>query len=759
MSCMINKIKEWFQFDIVELKKLNGYDNVNYLLCTSTGQYIFKTYVFTEDMLALIEAENSVLHQLKKDPSFPVPIPFKNGDALKITTINGVKTICRLLTFLDGTFLGDAKHTTELFESIGRFTAQMDLKLLAINNYVLKARQWEWDLQYLQLCTAYIQDIDNLRDRTLVSYFFQQYTLHVTPILPELRKSVIHNDVNEWNVLVKDNAVSGLIDFGDVTRAPLINELAIAITYACYDKTEPLEWTIPIIKGYHEVLPLVQKELDILYYLIAGRLCMSVCNSAHATKADPDNAYASSSENNAWTMLHRWLTINPIKAKNEFYKAANFSIETPKPITALIEKRHHVSSPILSLSYDTPIYMTGAAFQYMYDAYGNTFLDAYNNIPHIGHSHPEITTAASHQIAMLNTNTRYLFDAYSEYAEALLSKFPSSLDMVFFVNSGSAASDLAMRLAYSHTTFDTIMVMEHGYHGNTQTSIDISPYKYNNKKGHGQKNHIIETAIPDTYRGAYTIDDGSAGKAYAASVIRQIENNDRPIGAFITEPIVGCGGQVPLAKGYLKAIYPAIRKQGGICISDEVQTGFGRLGNHFWGFEAQDVVPDIVILGKPIANGQPMGAVVTTKAIAHSFSKGVEFFSSFGGNPVSCKIALTVLKEIETCQLQHHAKVVGNYYQTLFKKLKETYSCIGDVRGSGLFIGIEIVKEGSMDAHPELAHFIKNELRNRYILVSTDGPHDSVIKTKPPLCFTKDNAKTVVDTFEIILQDYYSKLD
>jgi ethanolamine-phosphate phospho-lyase len=755
---MLNTIKPWFNFEIVDLKKLNGYENVNYLLKTDSGKFIFKTYVYSKDMLALIEAENTVLNALENPNTFPEPISFKNGSLLKIAIINNTKTICRVLTFLEGEFLGDIKHTPSLIESIGRFAAELDLQFLKLNNYVLKARQWEWDLQYLSLNKKYSYAIESASDRNLVSYFFQQYDLHVTPIIPELRKSIIHNDVNEWNILIKNNSVSGLIDFGDLAHSPLINELAIAITYACYDKDDPLEWAIYLIKGYHNVLPLEKKELDILYYLIAGRLCMSVCNSAHAKKVDQENRYASSSEKNAWRMLYRWLTINPIKAKNEFYKAANFSIETPQPINDLIAKRHKLSSPILSLSYDTPIYMKGAAFQYMYDAYGNTFLDAYNNIPHIGHAHPEITNIASQQIATLNTNTRYVFDAYTDYAEALLSKFPVELNTVFFVNSGSTASDLAMRLAHTHTTHDAVMVMEHGYHGNTQTSIDISHYKYNNKKGQGQKNHIIETAIPDTYRGPHTINDGTAGKAYAKTAINQIENSDRPIAAFIIEPIVGCGGQVPLAKGYLKAIYPAIRQQGGICVSDEVQTGFGRLGDHFWGFEAQDVVPDVVILGKPIANGHPMGAVVTTNAIAESFSKGVEFFSSFGGNPVSCKIALTVLKEIETNQLQRHAKVVGDYYQSLFKKLKETYSCIGDVRGSGLFIGIEIVKEGSMEANTELAQHIKNELRNRYILVSTDGPHDSVIKTKPPLCFTKENAKTVVDTMGIILQAYYSKL-
>ncbi|WP_339614262.1 aminotransferase class III-fold pyridoxal phosphate-dependent enzyme [uncultured Winogradskyella sp.] len=755
---MLNTIKSWFNFEIVDLKKLNGYENINYLLKTDSAKFIFKTYEYSEAMLALIEAENTVLNALENPNTFPKPIAFKDGSFLKIATINNSKTICRVLTFLEGDFLGDIKHTPSLIESIGRFAAQLDLQFVKLNNYVLKARQWEWDLQYLSLNKKYSYAIESASDRNLVSYFFQQYDLHVTPIIPELRKSIIHNDVNEWNTLIKNNSVSGLIDFGDLAHSPLINELAIAITYACYDKDDPLEWAIHLIKGYHNVLPLEKKELDILYYLIAGRLCTSLSNAAHSKKINPENSYASSSVTNALKMLHHWIKINPIKAKNTFYKAAGFTVETAVPIAALVQKRQQVSSPNLSLSYNKPLYIKSAAFQYMYDAYGNTFLDAYNNIPHIGHAHPEITKIASQQIATLNTNTRYVFDAYTAYADALLSKFPNALDTVLFVNSGSAASDLAVRMAHAHTTHNTIMVMEHGYHGNTQTSIDISHYKYNHKKGQGQKNHIIKTVIPDTYRGPYKNNDGTAGKAYAEDAITQIENTNTPIAAFITEPVVGCGGQVPLAKGYLKAVYPAIRQQGGICISDEVQTGFGRLGTHFWGFEAQDVVPDLVILGKPIANGHPMGAVVTTKAIAESFSKGVEFFSSFGGNPVSCNIALTVLKEIETSQLQQNAKLVGDYYQSLFKKLKKTYPCIGDVRGSGLFIGVEIVKEGAMQANPELAHHIKNELRNRYILVSTDGPYDSVIKTKPPLCFTKANAKTVVDAIALILQAYYSKL-
>lgn len=394
--------------------------------------------------------------------------------------------------------------------------------------------------------------------------------------------------------------------------------------------------------------------------------------------------------------------------------------------------------------------MQRAAFQYMYDGYGNTFLDAYNNIPHVGHSHPRVVEAGQKQMAILNTNTRYVYDVLNEYAERIMSKFPPELNKIYFVNSGSAASDLAIRLARHHTKCQNIMVMEHGYHGHTTTAIDISDYKFNNKKGPGQKPFILKTPIPDTYWGKYT--DKKAGINYANEAIDMLGNFGKQVAAFITEPIVGCGGQVPLATDYLKTLYPAIRAQGGVCISDEVQTGFGRLGNHFWGYEAQEVVPDIVILGKPMGNGHPMGAVVTTQAIADSFGQGVEFFSSFGGNPVSCAIGLEVLYVLEEEYLQQNALEVGDHYKNLMHELSKDFACIGDIRGSGLFLGFEIINEEG-NQNPALASLIKNELRNRQILIGTDGPFDNVLKSKPPLCFTMKNAETVVENIQEILKD------
>lgn len=746
-------LKRQFNLQKAEIKKLDGYDNLNYRVKTEHGSFIFKTYKNSPDTLDLVKAENdTLLHlQLPGSDLYPTPIPFQDGAFIKQLEIDGETRICRMLSFLEGQFFGDASQTAKLFQSFGRFLAKLNKRLQTFNNYVIKSRCWEWNITDFELNRKYLHDIPDAKKRKIVEYFFQQYKENVYPKIPALRKSVIHNDANEWNVLVTEGEVSGLIDFGDLAHSVLVSDLAIGIAYACYDKDDPLQWASHIISSYHSALPIEEEEIAILYYLIATKMCISVCNSAHSSKANPDNSYATSSEEKAWALLAKWVELGPIKAENVFRSAIGLIPKEVKSEATMLKDRHQSIGSTLSISYNRPIYMKRAAFQYMYDANGNSYLDAYNNIPQVGHAHPKVVEAGQRQLAKLNTNTRYLYDSLNIYAHQLLAKFPSSLSKVYFVNSGSAASDLAIRMVHAHVGHKRLMVMEHGYHGNTQLGIDISDYKFSHTDGQGQKDHIIKTTLPDTYRGKYEENDGSAGMNYATDAMEQLKNT-APIAAFISEPIVGCGGQVPLAKGYLKALYPEIRRQGGLCISDEVQTGFGRLGDHFWGFEAQEVVPDLVILGKPMGNGHPIGAVVCTEEVSESFSRGVEFFSSFGGNPVSCAIGAAVLDVIEEEQLQRNAMMVGEYYQSLLRDLMNEFSCIGDVRGSGLFIGVEfITNPETKNPNTKLAQLIKNELRERNILVSTDGPFDSVIKSKPPLCFTKENAEQVVASMRKVL--------
>lgn len=738
----------------ITVKKLNGYENINYLVSSKSDKIVFKSYEPSKEIFDLVITETDALLSLQTNPNnlTPSPLAFLDGSFVKTLKIEGQDLICRALTFLEGDFMVDVAHTKEMIHSFGTELAKLDVELQLFNSYITKSRVWEWDLQYFLLNEKYLSDVQNVQDRKVIHYFLQQFKQEVIPLIPELRKQVIHNDANDWNVLCNDKEITGLIDFGDLAHSMLISELAIAISYVCFEKEKPLDWAEMMVNAYHSVIPLEEKELKVLYYLIIARLCTSILNSSHSRKMNPENKYASVSEVSALKSLHQWLRINPIGAENRFRNATGLKPVFTPNVSALISDRHQFMSPLVSLSYKEPIHMMRSAFQYMYDAAGNTYLDAYNNIPHVGHSHPSVVEAGQKQMAILNTNTRYVYPQLAEYASKLLSKFPSVLTKVYFVNSGSAASDLAIRIAKVHTGHENIMVMEHGYHGHTQASTDISDYKFNHPKGQGKKAHILKATIPDNYRGEYARKE-KAGELYANDTINQLNASSDKVAAFITEPIVGCGGQVPLAHGYLSKIYPAIREQGGVCISDEVQTGFGRLGEVYWGFEQHNVIPDIVVIGKPMGNSHPMGAVICTEEIASSFGEGVEFFSSFGGNPVSCAIGSAVLDVIDEEDLQENAKNVGLYYQSLFNDLKKKYPCIGDVRGAGLFIGVEIVHEKSRKPNTELAHKIKNELRNRFILISTDGPFDNVIKTKPPMCFSKENAKEVVEMIGDVLAE------
>ncbi|GAB1453825.1 hypothetical protein MASR2M47_38810 [Draconibacterium sp.] len=410
-----------------KIKKLVGYDSVNFKVETGSEKFILKIYPNEKEKIDFAEAENEVLLHLQKNENNKFPAPIKNNNDEFLTSFkveNSAKT-ARLLTFLEGEFLGDAEHSLELFESFGKFLAEMDLNLKDFQNYVIAARQNKWDLQYFLLNEKYITHITNPAERKIVAYYFLQYKQNVLPLLPSLRKQIIHGDANDWNVLTQNGTVSGIIDFGDVCFSQLINELAIAITYAIMGKDEPIKWAVPIISSYHKILHLEVKEIDILYGLVAARLCTSVCNSANEKVENPENKYTQISEKPAWDLLKKWIAINPIKAQNEFRKAAGFEIPAEKTVEEMNLERFKSVSSIFSISYKKPIYMNSAAFQYMFDKYGNSYLDAYNNIPHVGHSHPKVVEAGQNQMAKLNTNTRYLYDSLNEYSASLLKKFPS----------------------------------------------------------------------------------------------------------------------------------------------------------------------------------------------------------------------------------------------------------------------------------------------------------------------------------------------
>ncbi len=416
----------------------------------------------------------------------------------------------------------------------------------------------------------------------------------------------------------------------------------------------------------------------------------------------------------------------------------------------------------LSVSYRRPLKIVRGHMQYLYDEEGRAFLDAVNNVPHVGHSHPRVVAASNRQMAVLNTNTRYLHDNLVEYAERLCAKLPDPLSVCFFVNSGSEANDLALRLSRSYTRQRGLVILDGAYHGNLTSLIDISPYKFDGPGGEGAPPHVHKVPLPDPYRGpykGYSTETGGRYAAHVGEVIRSLEQRGRGIGAFIAESLPGCGGQIVLPDGYFNEAFRHVREAGGVCIADEVQVGFGRVGTHFWGFETQDAVPDIVTLGKPIGNGHPLGAVVTTPEIAGAFDNGMEYFNTFGGNPVSCAIGLAVLDIIEEEGLQANALDVGGYLLEGLGALALDHPVIGDVRGMGLYVGVELaLNRETLEPGGRQASYIANRMRDHGVLISTDGPLHNVLKIKPPLVFTRENADYLLHCLGKVLKEDYVQI-
>jgi 4-aminobutyrate aminotransferase-like enzyme len=428
----------------------------------------------------------------------------------------------------------------------------------------------------------------------------------------------------------------------------------------------------------------------------------------------------------------------------------------PEPLTgpAILRLRGTLLGRNLRVSYRRPLTIVRGYRQHLYDADGRRYLDAVNNVAHVGHSHPRVVRDVSAQLAVLNTNTRYLHGTLVRYAQRLVATMPDPLRVCFLVSSGSEANELALRLAHSHTGHRGIVVVDGAYHGNTTSLIDISPYKCEGPGGRGLPSHVQKVAMPDTFRGRYA-GRADAGPLYAThvdeAIVRLRGAGHRPA-AFFCESLLSCGGQIVLPPGYLARAYGVVREAGGLAIADEVQTGFGRVGTHMWAFETQGVVPDIVTLGKPIGNGFPLGAVVTRPEIAASFANGMEYFNTYGGNPVACAAGLAVLDVLGDERLQEHALRVGSALRSRLDALKATFPLIGDVRGLGLFIGVDLVRDRrTLEPAADQAGYVVNRLRDRGVLLSTDGPAHNVLKIKPPLVFDDADADLLIDTLETVL--------
>uniref|UniRef100_A0A915BFR8 Alanine--glyoxylate aminotransferase 2-like n=1 Tax=Parascaris univalens TaxID=6257 RepID=A0A915BFR8_PARUN len=436
----------------------------------------------------------------------------------------------------------------------------------------------------------------------------------------------------------------------------------------------------------------------------------------------------------------------------------------------LLQKRKNCIGSKCQIFYaEDPILVSRASMQYLFDETGRKYIDCISNVQHVGHCHPKVVAAISKQLAISTCNSRFVSSKLTECAEELLKTLPG-LDTVLFCNSGSEANDLALRLARDFTKHHDAIVLDHAYHGTVTTTMEMSPYKFDHGCTIKQPEWVHVAPCPDVYRGRYRLDDNElhdedalseAAHCYAdavSDIIANLQKNGRTLAMFLAEALQSCGGQVIPPKCYFRTVARYVRKAGGLVVMDEVQTGFGRVGSTFWAHKLNDegrdnatlvsqccgtdhpyFIADIVTMGKPMGNGYPVSAVVTRKEIADALGGKVEYFNTYGGNPVACAAVLGVLSVISEENLLTHSQNMGELFQKKLHELKAKHECIGDVRGVGLFWGIDLVSDRqSREPNAKLALALILKLRRQFgVLLSADGPFSNIIKIKPPLCFNE----------------------
>lgn len=749
------------------LKPLESDRDTNYRLSTPRGDYVLKFFHPDEDAGVIDFQTEALLHIARHAPDLPVPVVqrTRTGESLgHYTAEDGRTSIVRLLSWLPGKTLGQVKATPALLHDLGSTVARLDLVLRGF--FHPSARHTLlWDLRQMPALRRHVRDISDKTARRNVAAITDHFIDNVLPKWDVLRSQVIHNDANKSNTVAHlddPERVGGIIDFGDMVHAPLVAEVAMAADNFTPGVADPLAPMADVARGYDSVNRLEDDEIDLLYDHVLVRHAMAAIIIARRKVARPDSPdYLPEYEKPCWEVIDRMRTIGREAARDRLRKELRFPVYCPvgnrdtpeaRDLKPLLKRRHTVLSKRLSLFYDKPLHIERGRGAILYDANGRAFVDAYNNVPSVGHCHPYVANAVARQAAQLATNTRYVYSIIMDYAEKLVSTLPGDLKCCIFVNSGSEANDIAWRMSTLLTGNFGGIIMEDAYHGITEAIASLSPHGPDELDAH------VRTLIsPDTYRGPWGPKVKDVARKYAADAdraIAELEEADFGTACFMIDTSFCSNGIPDVPKGYLKEVAKKVRKAGGFIIADEVQYGFGRPGSHMWGFEFHGMPADIVTMGKPAGDGFPLGVVVTTPAIMEAFSRMTGLFSTFGGNPVACAAGIAVLDVIERENLLKNALETGEHLRTGLRKLMRKHSLIGDVRGSGMIAGVEIVKDRrTKEPAPKEMSRIQNRMRELGVLTGAEGHFHNVFKIRPPLVFSRDNADELVGAMDRALSE------
>jgi 4-aminobutyrate aminotransferase-like enzyme/Ser/Thr protein kinase RdoA (MazF antagonist) len=732
-------LARWYELDGT-LTPLHGERDRNFRVDTPSRRYVLKVHNPADDADVVEMRTRAIGHVRSTDPAFPVPavVPTAAGEeTVTVTGPDGRVSRVQLFSFLQGRHVTATELDEPLLYEWGRSTARLGR---ALRSFFHRAAGYpiQWDIQR----AAKLRDRLSLVDgdaRTLVTTVLDRFDASVAPRFAALRAQVVHGDMGPGNVLFGDDRhLSGVTDFGDTTHTALVCDLAVVVAEALQSRPDALDLAEPIIAGYTSITPLEDEEAWLLADLVAARAATEVVvtiwrHAAAEANADeqPDGAIA---------FLHRLAGFGFDEAGARFARMSRRALSPGalpygrRARTELAAARARVLGP-LELSYAEPLHLVRGDGSAVFDADGRRYLDAYNNVPVAGHCHPRVAEAIAAQASTLVTNTRYLHEAAIALAERLLALAPGDLDRVLFVNSGSEANDVALRIARSATGRQGALVTEFAYHGVTEATTALSPEGW--APGFSPE-HIGLLPPPLGH-------DGDGASAVAA--VERFAHGPSAPAAFFVDPAFTSDGILGPAGAWIRAVAASVRAAGGLVVGDEVQAGYGRTGSHVWSITSADVGPDLVTLGKPMGNGFPVAAVLGRSALVDPFIEATGYFSTFGGNTLACAAALATLDVVEREGLVEQAASVGAYLRRRVDHVARAHPGTGAVRSWGLLLGLELLDDlGAPDT--ARANAVVNALRGLGVLVGTTARAGNVLKVRPPLVFSIQDADVLVDRLD-----------
>lgn len=691
-------------------------------------------------------------HIAEQDPGLPVPrlLPTQRGEAVGRFSRDGIDYATCLVSFLPGRLLAESSLNGALLQNVGATLARVDHALQGFFHPSL-TRRLAWDVRRIGELAEFSAAIESASLRESVGKIAGAFR-DCLPRLRGLRSQAIHGDCHASNLLVAADgrSISGILDFGDMIHAPLIFEPAVAMSELLTEAAAPLDSVAAVLQGYAQVRALQSDEVELLYDIVTARHATTLLVHAWRRQHDRQGARAlEAASAHAARSLHQLLSVDRQVLSRAWHEAAgtlgNGADNGTDNGTDLM-RRHRLMGAGAELFYEKPLHLVRGAGMWLYDAQGGPYLDVYNNVAHVGHAHPTVVAAIQRQTAILATHTRYLHTKILDYAEQLTAVLPEHLNACIFVNSGSEANDVAWRMAKMASGHEGGLVMEHAYHGITDAVAALTP-----STGRPRDARVLTIAPPPA---GLRVDDPME----PATITQAAQDADRAIAglaargyapaAFYLDTAITSSGIFDPPPAWADAVSDRIRAAGGLIVADEVQYGLGRSGSHLWGFERRGLVPDIVTLGKPVANGYPMGVVVANRALIEAFQAKFGFFSTFGGNAVAAAAALAVLQVLDDEDLVANALNVGTYLRAQLESVAARHESLGEVRGTGLLLGLE-VRGRDLPASKRNCKRIINALASEYhILIGYEGPHANMLKLRPPMPFGREHADLLAQAID-----------